>query len=119
LKPGGAQKFGEFTGRNIGKNLAIVLNGEVKSAPTIQGQIFDTGQITGRFTKASAEDLALTLKSGALPAKIEYMEERTVGPSLGADSIRAGVTASLAGVIFIVIFMVVYYRASGLMPWSR
>jgi preprotein translocase subunit SecD len=114
LKPDGAQKFGEFTGKNIGKNLAIVLNGEVKSAPTIQGQIFDTGQITGRFTKASAEDLALTLKSGALPAKIEYMEERTVGPSLGADSIRAGVTASLAGVIFIVIFMVVYYRASGI-----
>ncbi|HZH34539.1 MAG TPA: protein translocase subunit SecD, partial [Pyrinomonadaceae bacterium] len=114
LKPGGAQKFGEFTGRNIGKNLAIVLNGEVKSAPTIQGQIFDTGQITGRFTKASAEDLALTLKSGALPAKIEYMEERTVGPSLGADSIRAGVTASLAGLIFIVVFMLIYYRGSGI-----
>ena len=114
LKPGGAQKFGDFTGKNIGKNLAIVLNNEVKSAPTIQGQIFDTGQITGRFSKASAEDLALTLKSGALPAKIEYMEERTVGPSLGADSIRAGVTASLAGLIFIVIFMVIYYRASGI-----
>ena len=114
LKPGGAQKFGEFTGKNIGKNLAIVLNGEVKSAPTIQGQIFDSGQITGRFTKASAEDLALTLKSGALPAKIEYQEERTVGPSLGADSIRAGVTASLGGLIFIVIFMLIYYRGSGI-----
>ena len=113
LKPGGAQKFGEFTGRNIGKNLAIVLNGEVKSAPTIQGQIFDSGQITGRFTKASAEDLALTLKSGALPAKIEYQEERTVGPSLGADSIRSGVQASLGGVVFVIIFMMFYYRGSG------
>ena len=113
LKPGGAQKFGEFTGKNIGKNLAIVLNGIVKSAPTIQGQIFDSGQITGRFTKASAEDLALTLKSGALPAKIEYQEERTVGPSLGADSIRAGVTASVGGLIFIVVFMLIYYRGSG------
>ncbi|HEX8638107.1 MAG TPA: protein translocase subunit SecD [Pyrinomonadaceae bacterium] len=114
LKPSGAQKFGEFTGRNIGKNLAIVLNNEVKSAPTIQGQIFDTGQITGRFTKASAEDLALTLKSGALPAKIEYQEERTVGPSLGADSIRSGVQASLGGVILVIIFMVFYYRGSGI-----
>lgn len=114
LKPGGAQKFGEFTGRNIGKNLAIVLNNEVKSAPTIQGQIFDTGQITGRFTKASAEDLALTLKSGALPAKIEYQEERTVGPSLGADSIRSGVQASLGGVVLVIIFMVFYYRGSGI-----
>jgi preprotein translocase subunit SecD len=114
LKPSGAQKFGEFTGKNIGENLAIVLNGTVKSAPTIQGQIFDTGQITGRFTKTSAEDLALTLKSGALPAKIEYQEERTVGPSLGADSIRAGVTASLGGLIFIVCFMLIYYRGSGI-----
>jgi preprotein translocase subunit SecD len=114
LKPSGAQKFGEFTGRNIGKNLAIFLNNEVKSAPTIQGQIFDTGQITGRFTKASAEDLALTLKSGALPAKIEYQEERTVGPSLGADSIRSGVQASLGGVILVIIFMVFYYRGSGI-----
>ncbi|HEX8289116.1 MAG TPA: protein translocase subunit SecD [Pyrinomonadaceae bacterium] len=113
LKPGGAQKFGEFTGKNIGKNLAIVLNGEVKSAPTIQGQIFDNGQITGRFTKASAEDLALTLKSGALPAKIEYQEERTVGPSLGADSIRAGVAASVGGLIFVAAFMLFYYRGSG------
>ncbi|MGI8884454.1 MAG: protein translocase subunit SecD [Pyrinomonadaceae bacterium] len=114
LKPGGAQKFGEFTGKNIGSNLAIVLNGILKSAPTIQGQIFDSGQITGRFTKASAEDLALTLKSGALPAKIEYQEERTVGPSLGADSIRAGVTASVGGLIFIVVFMLIYYRGSGI-----
>ncbi|HEY8560067.1 MAG TPA: protein translocase subunit SecD [Pyrinomonadaceae bacterium] len=113
LKPAGAQKFGDWTGKNIGKYLAIVLNGEVKSAPVIRGQIFDTGEIEGRFTKTSAEDLALTLKSGALPAQIEYQEERTVGPSLGADSIKAGVEASLGGLIFVVIFMLFYYRGSG------
>jgi preprotein translocase subunit SecD len=114
LKPAGAAKFGEWTGKNIGKYLAIVLNNEVKSAPVIRGQIFDTGEIEGRFTKASAEDLALTLKSGALPAKIEYQEERTVGPSLGADSIKAGVEASLGGLIFVIIFMLFYYRGSGI-----
>lgn len=113
LKPAGAAKFGDWTGKNIGNYMAVVLNNEVKSAAYIKGQIFDQGQISGRFTKASAEDLALTLKSGALPAKIEYQEERTVGPSLGADSIRAGVQASLAGLIFIVIFMLFYYRGSG------
>lgn len=113
LKPAGAQKFGKWTGENINNYMAVVLNGEVKSAAYIRSQIFDQGQITGRFTKESAEDLALTLKSGALPAKIEYQEERTVGPSLGADSIRAGVQASLGGLIFVVIFMLFYYRGSG------
>jgi preprotein translocase subunit SecD len=113
LKPAGAQKFGEWTGKNIGKYLAIVLNDEVKSAPVIKGQIFDSGQIEGKFTKASAEDLALTLKSGALPAKIEYQEERTVGPSLGADSIRAGVEASLGGLALVILFMLFYYRGAG------
>ena len=113
LKPNGAQKFGEWTGRSIGEYLGVVLNGEVKSAPVIKGQIFDQGQIEGRFTKQTAEDLALTLKSGALPASVEYQEERTVGPSLGADSIRAGVTASAAGLIFVMLFMLLYYRGSG------
>ena len=75
LKPAGAQAFGEWTGKNIGKYLAIVLNNQVKSAPVIKGQIFDTGTIEGKFTKESADDLALTLKSGALPAPIEYVEE--------------------------------------------
>ncbi|MBK9216240.1 MAG: protein translocase subunit SecD [Chloracidobacterium sp.] len=113
LKPAGAQKFGDWTGKNINNYMAVVLNGEVKSAAYIKSQIFDQGQITGRFTKESAEDLALTLKSGALPAKIEYQEERTVGPSLGADSIKAGVEASLGGLIFVVAFMLFYYRGSG------
>jgi preprotein translocase subunit SecD len=114
LKPAGAQKFGDWTGKNIGKYLAIVLNGEVKSAPVIRGQIFDTGEIEGKFTKTTAEDLALTLKSGALPAKIEYQEERTVGPSLGADSIKSGVEASIGGLVFVVVFMLFYYRGSGI-----
>jgi preprotein translocase subunit SecD len=94
--------------------MAVVLNGRVKSAPYIKQQITDTGQISGNFTKASANDLALTLRSGALPAKIVYLEERTVGPSLGADSIRAGVTASLAGLVLIILTMIVYYRWSGI-----
>ncbi|HSI89034.1 MAG TPA: protein translocase subunit SecD, partial [Pyrinomonadaceae bacterium] len=114
FKPSGAQKFGDWTGRNINNYMAVVLNDEVKSAAYIRSQIFDQGEISGRFTRATAEDLALTLRSGALPAKIEYLEERTVGPSLGADSIRAGLTASLAGFAFIIAFMLFYYRASGI-----
>jgi preprotein translocase subunit SecD len=114
LKPAGAQAFGEWTGKSVGKFLAIVLNDEVKSAPVIKGQIFDQGQIEGKFTKESADDLALTLKSGALPAPIEYTEERTVGPSLGADSIRSGVSASLGGLALVIVFMLFYYRGAGI-----
>ncbi len=114
LKPDGAKKFGDFTTKNVGKYLAVRLNDEIKSVASINSPIFDSGRITGRFSRVSAEDLALTLKSGSLPAEIEYQEERTVGPSLGADSIRSGVTASLAGLIFILAFMVIYYRGSGL-----
>jgi preprotein translocase subunit SecD len=114
LKPGGAQKFGAWTGANINEYMGVVLNDEVRSIAYIQSQIFDSGQISGRFTQQSAEDLALTLRSGALPAKIEYQEERTVGPSLGADSIRSGVRASVAGLLFVVVFMLFYYRGSGI-----
>lgn len=114
FKPAGAQKFGDWTGKNIGNYMAVVLNDEVKSAAYIKSQIFDSGEISGRFTKNTADDLALTLKSGALPAGIEYQEERTVGPSLGADSIRAGVTASIGGLIFVILFMLFYYRGSGI-----
>ncbi len=113
LKPGGAQKFGDWTGRNINNYMGVVLNDEVKSIAFIKSQIFDSGEISGNFLKKDADDLALTLRSGALPAKIEYLEERTVGPSLGADSIRSGVTASLAGMLFIVVFMLIYYRGAG------
>jgi len=90
-----------------------VLNEEVKSIAFIKSQITDSGQIDGRFTKQSAEDLAMTLRSGALPARLTYLEERTVGPSLGADSIRAGVTASVVGFLLVVFFMLFYYRGSG------
>ena len=114
LKPEGAKKFGDFTTKNVGKYLAVRLNDEIKSVASINSPIFESGRITGRFSKTSAEDLALTLKTGSLPAEIEYQEERTVGPSLGADSIRSGVAASLAGLIFIVIFMLIYYRGSGI-----
>jgi preprotein translocase subunit SecD len=113
LKPGGADKFGTWTGANINEYMGVVLNDEVKSIAYIKSQISDQGEISGRFTKQSADDLALTLRSGALPAPIEYMEERTVGPSLGQDSINSGVRASVVGLILVVLFMLVYYRGSG------
>lgn len=113
LKPSGADKFSKWTGANVNEYMGIVLNDEVKSAPYIKSQIYDQGEITGKFTQQSAEDLALTLRSGALPAPIEYQEERTVGPSLGADSIRSGVKASVYGLLFVVAFMLFYYRGSG------
>lgn len=113
LKKSGADKFGPWTGANINQYMGVVLNDEVKSIAYIQSQITDSGQINGKFSKESAEDLALTLRSGALPAEIEYIEERTVGPSLGADSIRAGITASVAGLAFVIVFILFYYRGSG------
>lgn len=113
FKPSGAQIFGAWTGANINNYMAVVLNDEVKSAAFIKSQIFDQGEISGRFSKTTAEDLALTLRSGALPAKLTYQEERTVGPSLGADSIRSGVYASIGGLLFVVAFMLFYYRGAG------
>jgi preprotein translocase subunit SecD len=113
LKPAGAQKFGEWTGANVNQYMGAVLDGKVKSIAYIKSQIFDTGQISGRFTQQSAEDLARTLRSGSLLAPIEYQEERTVGPSLGADSIRSGVLASLVGLGLVVLFMLIYYKGSG------
>ena len=114
LKPAGAEKFGVWTAANINQYMGVVLGDEVKSIAYIKSQITDSGEISGNFSKQSADDLALTLRSGALPAKIKYQEERTVGPSLGADSIRAGVTASLAGLLLVIGFMLFYYRGSGI-----
>lgn len=114
LKPSGAEKFGKWTSANLNEYMGVVLNGEVKSIAYIREAIHDQGQITGRFTQQSAEDLALTLRSGALPAPIEYQEERTVGASLGDDSIRSGVKASIYGLLFVVVFMLFYYRGSGI-----
>jgi preprotein translocase subunit SecD len=109
-----AKRFERFTGSNIGKPLAIVLDKNVLSAPTIQAKISDSGVITGIGTHDDAADLALNLRAGSLPAGVEYLEERTVGPSLGADSIRAGLYAGIAGVIAVVLVMLVYYKKSGI-----
>jgi preprotein translocase subunit SecD len=94
--------------------MAIVLDNKIREVATIQSGIRDTGNITGGFTKEQAEDLSLTLSTGSLPASIHYLEERTVGPSLGADSIRAGVRASIIGLVAVMIFMLVYYRGAGI-----
>ncbi|MDP1571278.1 MAG: protein translocase subunit SecD [Vicinamibacterales bacterium] len=110
----GAAKFGAFTQANIGRQLAIVLDNRVYSAPRIEGRIDDEGRISGNFTQQEAADLSLVLRSGALPASLTYLEERTVGPSLGAESIRAGVIASVTGLSLVLVFMVFYYRLSGL-----
>jgi preprotein translocase subunit SecD len=114
LKKSGADKFGAWTGANVNEYMGVVLDNRVESIAFIKSQIFDQGEITGNFTKEQGEGLALTLRSGALPAPIEYSEERTVGPSLGADSIRSGVRASLLGLALVVLFMLVYYRGSGI-----
>ena len=114
LSRDGAVRFGEVTSKNIGKQLAIVLDNRVVSAPVIQSQITDSGEITGSFTPQQTSDLALMLRSGALPASISYLNENTVGPSLGADSIRAGVISCIVGFLAIIIFMLVYYRGAGI-----
>ncbi|HJS74917.1 MAG TPA: protein translocase subunit SecD [Vicinamibacteria bacterium] len=114
LKPEAASRFQQVTRENIGRQLGIVLDGQVVSAPVIQSAIYDQGQITGNFTLEEAQDLSIKLRSGALPASLEYQEERTVGPSLGADAIRAGILASLVGLGAVVVFVFVYYKLSGL-----
>ncbi len=114
LKPDGARKFGQVTGSNIGRSLAIVLDDRVQSYPRIDGRITSEGRISGSFTQQEAADLALKLRSGALPASMTYLEERLIGPTLGADSIRSGVTAALAGLVLVVLFMLSYYKLSGI-----
>jgi preprotein translocase subunit SecD len=113
LTADGARKFGTVTSANIGRQLAIILDNRVFSAPTIQSRITDNGQITGSFTQQEAQDLSLILRSGALPTSLTYLEERTIGPTLGADSIRSGVTASIVGLLLIIMFMLGYYHLSG------
>ena len=114
LNQEGARKFGAFTQSNIGRQLGIVLDNRVQSAPVIQSRIDDEGRITGNFTNQEAQDLSLKLRSGALPANLTYLEERTVGPSLGADSIRAGVMSAAGGLLLVTLFMLVYYKAAGI-----
>ena len=114
LNQEGARKFGQFTQNNIGRQLGIVLDNRVQSAPVIQSRIDDEGRITGNFTNQEAQDLSLKLRSGALPANLTYLEERTVGPSLGADSVRAGVLSAAGGLLLVTLFMLLYYRAAGI-----
>ena len=111
----GAKAFGDLTEANVGRRLAIVLDGTVHSAPSIRERIpSGRAQITGGFTTADATDLAIVLRAGALPAPVQFLEERTVGPSLGADSIRKGLISTAAAALAVVLFMVAYYRLSGL-----
>jgi len=115
LNSEGARRFRRVTGQNVGRALAIILDERVVSAPRIAGRIpSGRGQITGAFTDEEARDLAIVLQAGALPAPIKIIQEMTVGPSLGADSIRMGVRAILVGAALVMLFMVIYYRASGL-----
>jgi preprotein translocase subunit SecD len=109
-----AKKFGAYTEANIGQRAAIVVDGVVISAPTIQSKISDTGRITGAASQEEAADLALNLRAGSLPAALTIEEERTVGPSLGADSIHEGFAAGIAGLVAVVLFMLFYYRRSGI-----
>ncbi len=114
LSQDAAQRFGAYTGANIGHRLAIVLDGKVLSAPNIEGQIFDQGRISGAGDQQEATDLALNLKAGSLPAGIQFEQENTVGPSLGADSIHQGFVAGIAGVLAVIVAMLVYYKQSGI-----
>ena len=119
LTAAAGKKFAQFTGAHLKdgpdpSNLAIVLDGQVITAPSINGQISDSGIIEGGFTQESAKDLAMLLSSGALPASLHYLTERTVGPSLGADSVRTGVKAAIAGMAAVLIFMLIYYRGAGI-----
>ena len=110
----GGRRFAAFTGAHVGEKLAVVLDNKVMEVATIQEQIHDTGRITGSFTEQATKDLAMILNSGALPASIHYLEERTVGPSLGADSVREGVRAAIIGMAVVLAFMLVYYRGAGI-----
>ncbi len=110
----GGRKFYAFTSAHVGDNLAVVLDNKVQESAVIKEPIRDSGVINGRFTEQEAKDLGMILRSGALPASIHYLQESTVGPSLGTDSIRAGVRAAVIGMLAVLIFMLVYYHGAGI-----
>ena len=111
----GGQRFYNFTSAHVGERLGVVLDNKVQEVANIHEAIRDTGQISGgSMSQQNAKDLSMILRSGALPAGIKYLEERTVGPSLGTDSIRAGVRAAVVGMLAVLIFMLIYYRAAGI-----
>ena len=114
LNSRGARIFERITGENIGKQLAIVIDNKVKSAPRIDGKIGANGMISGHFTMDDANDLSIVLRSGSLPAPVHPIEERTVGPSLGQDSIHKGFFSMIIGTLVVIIFMAVYYGFSGM-----
>jgi preprotein translocase subunit SecD len=107
-------RFGRFTEANIGNRLAIALDGQIKMAPRINARIEDNGVIEGVGTQQEAQDLAIMLRSGSLPAGVKYLQESTVGPSLGADSIKSGLLSGLVGLIVVILIMLVYYSRSGI-----
>lgn len=116
FNPEGAKRFAEVTGANIDKQLAIVLDGKVKSAPVIRSKIPDgEAQISGNFTYEEAHDLAIVLRAGSLPAPVKIVENRTIGPSLGQDSVNKGIKACIIGACLVLLFMVVYYKYAGLL----
>jgi preprotein translocase subunit SecD len=111
----GGQRFYNFTSSHVGDSLAVVLDNKVQEVANIKEPIRDSGEISGgRMSEQQSKDLSMILRSGALPAGVKYLEERTVGPSLGADSIRAGVRAAIIGMLAVLIFMLVYYRGAGI-----
>jgi preprotein translocase subunit SecD len=111
----GGQRFYSFTSAHVGDSLAVVLDNKVQEVANIKEPIRDQGSISGgRMSEQQAKDLSMILRSGALPASIKYLEEQTVGPSLGADSIRSGVQAAVIGMVAVLIFMLVYYRGAGI-----
>ncbi|MGQ0793910.1 MAG: protein translocase subunit SecD [Deltaproteobacteria bacterium] len=113
FKGEGSNRFGELTGENVGRRLAIVLDGVIKSAPVIQERISSQGRITGSFSLEEARDLGLVLRSGALPVPVDVEQEQTVGPSLGRDSIEKGKMSMIVGGIAVVVFMIFFYRLQG------
>jgi preprotein translocase subunit SecD len=110
----GGDRFFNFTSAHVGEPLAIVLDGKVQEIANIKEAIRDTGRISGSFSEQQTKDLSMVLRSGALPASIKYLEERTVGPSLGADSIHQGLRAAMVGMFAVMAFMLVYYRFAGI-----
>jgi preprotein translocase subunit SecD len=115
LNADGGARFEQATGENIGKMIAIILDGKVQSAPVVEDRISRAqgGIIRGRFSDQEANDLVIILKAGALPAGIKYLEERTIGPALGADSVRQGLLAGIVAIVAVMIFMIIYYKVSG------
>jgi preprotein translocase subunit SecD len=108
------ERFYEYTSKNVGTSMAVVMGGRVKEVANIESAIHDSGEIRGAFSPDEVTILSKMLKSGALPASLNYLEDRTVGASLGADSIRQGVRAAIVGVLVVMAFMLIYYRGSGI-----